>query len=326
VPQSPDSTASLSPPITLTALRHVAVDSAFAWSDRRASSKGAALALYTLFSLAPILLLVTAAARVFFGPSTVREQMIAQIRDLVGDQGAAAVSTILSSAPPTSSNVTAAAISFAIVLISATTAFAELKTSLDDLWQLPPSKGNGIWLLVRERFLSLGLLLVLALLMLVSLAVAAVIAALQSAWGTFWGHTFIAETAVVFSEIFSFLIIVVLFSAIYKLLPDTAIAWRDVVPGAVFTAILFTLGKAAIGLYLGHGGVTTGYGAAGSFVALILWVYYSAQIFFYGALFTHEWTFRLGSRWNQPRQEARVTYVDVQSDAAPSPSVPQALP
>lgn len=302
--------------ISLTALKDIAVRAALQWSARNASSKGAALALYTLFSLAPILLLVTAVAGMFFTEATVRSQLVEQVRALVGDQGAAAVMTLLNATQKKSSNLMAAAISFGIVLVSATTAFAELKSSLDDLWQLPPSHGNSIWLMARERFVSLGLLLILALLLLFSLVISAMISALQTFWGVYWQHQVLAETVSLASAPLAFVIIVALFASIYKLLPNTPIAWRDVMPGALFTAVLFTIGKGGIGFYLGHGGVSSAYGAAGSFVALILWVYYSAQIFFYGALLTHEWTFTLGSRRFGPRQVARVEYSEVPNAGA----------
>ena len=298
-------------PISLTALKDIGLRAARQWSARNASSKGAALALYTLFSLAPILLLVTAVAGLFFTESTVRSQLVEQVRVLVGDQGAAAVVTLLNATQKKSTNLMAAAISFGIVLVSATTAFAELKSSLDDLWQLPPSHGNSFWIMARERFVSLGLLLVLVLLLLFSLVISALVAALQALWGSYWQHQVLAETVALGSALVAFIIIVALFASIYKLLPNTPIAWRDVMPGALFTAMLFTVGKAGIGFYLGHGGVSSAYGAAGSFVALILWVYYSAQIFFYGALLTHEWTFTLGSRRFGPRQVAHVDYIEV---------------
>jgi membrane protein len=300
-------------PIRLSTLKDIAVRAAVAWSDRRASSKGAALALYTLFSLAPTLLLVTAMAGFFFNAHEVRDQLINEVRVLVGDQGASAITTLLDATQEKSASLITAIISLVVVLVSATTAFGELKNSLDDLWQLPPAKGNGVWLMIRERFLALGVLLVLTVLLLFLLVASTLIAALQHFWGQYWQHAVLAESAALASTVLAFVIIVVLFSAIYKLLPNTPIAWRDVLPGALFTAVLFTIGKAGIGLYLTHGGVSTAYGAAGSFIALILWVYYSAQIFFYGALLTHEWTFTLGSRRLGPRQVARVEYVEIDS-------------
>jgi membrane protein len=158
---------------------------------------------------------------------------------------------------------------------------------------------------------SLGLLLVLALLLLFSLVISALVTALQALSASYWQHQVLAESVSLLSASIAFVIIVALFASIYKLLPNTPIAWRDVLPGALFTAVLFTIGKGGIGFYLGHGGVSSAYGAAGSFVALILWVYYSAQIFFYGALLTHEWTYTLGSRRFGPRQVARIEYLEV---------------
>ena len=300
----------LSGPIHLKTLKDIGVRAAVEWSERRASSKGAALALYTLFSMAPMLLLVTAVSGLFFSEHDVRQQLVEQVRVLVGDQSAAAVSTLLNATQNSSTNLIAAVISFAVVLVSATTAIGELKNSLDDLWQLPPIHGSSIWLMVRERFVSLGLLLVLSILLLGSLVISAVIGAAQAMLGAHWQHAVFAESVSLATAVIAFVLIVALFAAIYKLLPATAIAWRDVLPGALFTGVLFTLGKLGIGFYLSHGGVSSAYGAAGSFIALILWVYYSSQIFFYGALITHEWSYTLGSRRFGPRRVARVRYLE----------------
>lgn len=308
----------LSGPIHFSTLKDIGVRAAMEWSERRASSKGAALALYTLFSLAPMLLLVTAVSGFFFSEQTVRQQLVDQVRVLVGDQSASAVSVLLSSTQKTSNNVIAASISFVVVLVSATTAIGELKNSLDDLWQLPPVRGSSVWLMVRERFISLGLLLVLSVLLILSLAISAVIGAAQAMLGAHWQHAVFAESVALATEVLAFFLIVGLFAAIYKLLPSTTIAWRDVFPGALFTAVLFTLGKLGIGFYLTHGGVSSAYGAAASFIALILWVYYSAQIFFYGALITHEWSYSVGSRRFVPRHVAKVQYTEVPSSASAS--------
>jgi membrane protein len=304
------------PAVRLSTLKRIAVAAANGWVDHRASSRGAALALYTLFSLAPILFLVTTIAGLFFGQHLVRQQIVDQVRMLVGDQGANAVVSLLSTSHQRSAGEIAAWISFGILMVSATTAFSELKDSLDELWELPPSSGNSIWIWIRERLISFGVLLVLALLLLISLAVSAILGALDKLWGAYWTQSVTAEVATVSTEIIGFAVIVALFATIYKMLPNTPIAWRDVLPGALLTAVLFTIGKAMIGYYLGHGGVSSAYGAAGSFIALVLWVYYSSQIFFYGALLTYEWTFTLGSRRGLPRQKARLDYVQVEPSKA----------
>ena len=263
------------------------------WLDRRAASKGAALTLYVLFSLAPMLIMVVALASIFFDEQTVREALLTELGALTGTQGGEALKVIIDGAKQNGDSVAASIISGVIVLVTATSAFAELKESLDELWQIPPSKGSGVWLFMKERVLSFGLVLVLALMLMMSLAINAALAAMQGGWvdpsdpGKLLQYAFGA---------LSMVIVVVIFAFIYKYLPATRIAWSDVIVGSILTAILFMGGKVLIGLYLGHGDFSSSYGAAGSIVALITWIYYSAQIFFFGALFTHEYAITLGSR------------------------------
>jgi membrane protein len=277
----------------LSALVKIARAAANAWLERRAASKGAALTLYVLFSLAPMLILVVALASLFFDEATVRTALLTQLGSLTGDQGGDALKAIIDGARQDNDGVAASIISGVLVLVTATSAFAELKESLDELWQIPASKGSGIWLFFRERVLSFGLLLVLALMLMMSLTINAGLAAFQGNWadptdpGKLLQYAFAA---------LSMLIVTLIFAFIYKYLPATRIAWGDVIVGAILTALLFMGGKVLIGLYLGHGNFSTSYGAAGSIVALITWIYYSAQIFFFGALFTHEYATTLGSR------------------------------
>lgn len=277
----------------LAALPKLAGAAANAWLGRRAASKGAALTLYVLFSLAPMLMLVVALASLIFDEDIVRDAILSQLGALTGAQGGDALKAILAGAKQDSDSVVASIISGVIVLVTATSAFAELKESLDELWQIPPSKGSGVWLFIRERMLSFGLVMVLALMLMISLAINAGLAAFQGSWvdpsdpGKLLQYAFAGLSMVIVTVIFAF---------IYKYLPATPIAWGDVVVGSVMTAILFMGGKVLIGLYLGHGDFSTSYGAAGSIVALITWIYYSAQIFFFGALFTHEYATTLGSR------------------------------
>lgn len=279
--------------VYLAALPKLAGAAANAWLSRRAASKGAALTLYVLFSLAPMLMLVVALASLIFDEEAVRGAILAELGSLTGDQGGEALKAILAGAKQDSDSVMASIISGVIVLVTATSAFAELKESLDELWQIPPSKGSGAWLFIKERILSFGLLMVLALMLMMSLAINAGLAAFQGGWvdptdpGKLLQYAFGALSMVIVTIIFAF---------IYKFLPATRIAWGDVVVGSILTAILFMGGKLLIGLYLGHGDFSTSYGAAGSIVALITWIYYSAQIFFFGALFTHEYATTLGSR------------------------------
>ncbi|MDB5798979.1 MAG: hypothetical protein JWP36_2881 [Paucimonas sp.] len=278
-------------------LGHIAWLAAKEWVDRRAASKGAALSLYTLFSLAPMLVLVVAMAGLFFGADTVRNVLVEQMQGLMGQKGGDAIRVMLAGTQREDSTVWASIVSGLLVLVSATSAFAELKDSLDELWEVPKSTASGIWSFLRQRVLSFGLVAVLALMLMTTLVISAGLDALQNLWSgnggseTVW--TFILQ---VLSHLVSFAIVTALFAAIFKYLPNVRIAWRDVLVGAVITAALFTIGKAAISLYISQADIESSYGAAGSIVVLITWVYYSAQIFFYGALFTHEYAMQVGSR------------------------------
>lgn len=264
-----------------------------AWLDRRAASRGAALTLYVLFSLAPMLILVVALASMFFDENAVRTALLTELGGLTGAQGGDALKAIIAGARREDEGLAASLISGVIVLVTATSAFAELKESLDELWEIAPSEGSGVWLMLKERILSFGLVLVLALMLMMTLAVNAGLAALQGSWADPTDPGKLLQYAMAG---LSMVIVTVIFAFIYKYLPATPIAWRDVGVGAILTAILFMGGKVVIGLYLGHGDFGNAYGAAGSIVALITWIYYSAQIFFFGALFTHEYAMTLGSR------------------------------
>ncbi|OFA02206.1 YihY/virulence factor BrkB family protein [Duganella phyllosphaerae] len=275
------------------AVGQMAKAAAMAWLARRAASKGAALTLYVLFSLAPMLMLVVALASLFFDEDVVRTALLTELGGLTGSQGSEALKVIIAGARQADGSLAASIISGVIVLITATSAFAELKESLDELWQIPPSQGSGVWIFIRERFLSFGLLMVLALMLMMSLSINAGLAAFQSSWADPTDPGKVLQYA--FSAL-SMIIITVVFAFVYKYLPATRIAWGDVIVGAILTALLFLVGKVLIGLYLGHGNFSSSYGAAGSIVALITWIYYSAQIFFFGALFTHEYATTLGSR------------------------------
>jgi membrane protein len=279
----------------LVAMAKVARAAGNAWLEHRAASKGAALALYILFSLAPMLILLVAVGSVFFDEATVRAALLAQLGGLIGTSGGDALNAIVAGAKREGDGAAAGLISAVIVLATATSAFAELKDSLDELWQVPASGESGVWSFLKERILSFGLLMVLALMLTVSLAINAALAAFQGSWAAPSDPGKLMQYA--FSAL-SMLIVMAIFAIIYKYLPATRIAWSDLIVGALLTTILFMAGKVLIGLYLGHGDFNTAYGAAGSIVALITWIYYSAQIFFFGALFTHEYAHTIGSRRN----------------------------
>jgi len=268
------------------------------WFRHRASSKGAALAFYTAFSIAPILVLVIAVAGFFYGAEAAQGQLLAELRHLMGKQGAEAIQLVLAGARNKEGGLWATLIASALLLVGATTVFAELKDSLDEIWAVPPAKGATWWLVVRTRLLSFGLILVLAFLLMVSLVVSAALTIVDGYVSGLW-----KEAATLLSWVasaISFGVIAILFGVIYKLLPRIKLSWRDVTIGALGTAAMFTLGKFLIGLYIGNSGVASSFGAAGSMVALLLWVYYSAQIFFLGAEFTRQYALQLGSLRHAP--------------------------
>jgi len=263
------------------------------WLEHRASSKGAALAFYTLFSLAPVLVLVIAIAGLFYGKEAAQGELFFQLRGLVGSQGAEAIQLVLSGAANEQQGMVATLVAGALLLFGATSVFAELKGSLDEIWQLPPNRESGLWDTVRTRLLSFGMVLVLAFLLLVSLVVSAALTFLEKKMGAYWQNA--AEMLTLLNHVISFIVIAALFGVIYKMLPRVKLSWRDVVIGAFGTAALFTLGKYAIGAYIGNSGVTDSFGAAGSLIALLLWVYYSALVFFLGAEFARQYAIQIGS-------------------------------
>lgn len=274
-------------------LRTALVNSVTEWIDQRCASKGAALAFYTLFSMAPVLVLVIAIAGEVFGVEAAQGEIFAQLKGLVGPLGAQAVQALVANARNPASGWIAAAVASGLLLVGATTVFAELKDSLDEIWKVPPVRQSGLIGFLRVRLLSFGIVLVLAFLLLVSLVVSAALAVLERVLGGIWTSVaFVLQPA---ATVFSFGVIATLFATIYKILPGIRLSWRDVWIGAIGTAGFFILGKFAIGAYLGNSGVANSYGAAGSIVALLLWVYYSAQLFFLGAQFTRQYALWFGS-------------------------------
>jgi len=268
-----------------------------AWADDYASSMGAALSYYTLFSIAPLLAIVIAVAGIFFGADAVRGEIFAQLSDLLGDEGARAVEAMLRNASEPRTGVIAALVSFVLLVLGATTVLGELQNDLDRIWRAPDAiKGRGIRGLARSRLLSIAMILTIAFLLLASLVFSAALAALGKWWGAWFRGWEMAAHGL--DLVLSFGLMTVLFALIYKIVPRAHIRWRDVWIGAGVTALLFAIGKVLIGLYLGKTRVTSGFGAAGSLVLLMLWVYYSAQIFLIGAEFTWVYAHELGSRRN----------------------------
>jgi membrane protein len=284
----------------------LAKQSVSAWSDDYASSMGAALAYYTLFSLAPLLLLVIAVAGLVYGADAARGAVIAQFSGLIGREGAVAIEGLLKSASEPARSAIASAIGVVTLIVGATSMFGELQSDLDRIWRAPAAiKPSGILGLLRTRLLSFGLIVSIGFLLLVSLVVSTGLAAFAKWYGG-WFPGWIITIEIV-NQAVSLVFVTALFALMYRILPSVRVLWHDVWRGAFATAVLFTIGKFLIGLYLGKAGVASGFGAAGSIVVLLVWVFYSAQIFLLGAEFTWLYAHRHGSR---------------AAESAPQPSAP----
>lgn len=299
-PPSPASTVAPSPRLTLASVWKLIRQAITSWSDDNASSMGAALAYYTMFSVAPLLLIVVSVAGLVFGEDAARGEVFGQLEHMMGAQGASAVQGLLQSVnKPTESSI-ATFVGLLMLGIGATTVFAELQSSLDRIWQAPARPADsGIWGLVRARLLSFGMILGLGFLLMVSLVLSAALAALENWWDPWFGGW--AWLAQLVNFIVSFGLITCIFAMIYKLMPRAQVQWRDVWIGAAVTSLMFSIGKYLIGVYIGRSGVTSGFGAAGSLAVMLVWVYYSAQIFLLGAEFTWVYAHTFGSREGKPR-------------------------
>jgi membrane protein len=265
-----------------------------AWRDDHARSYGAALAYYTLFSIGPLLLIVISIAGAVFGEQAARGEIFDQLRDFLGREGAVAIEGLLRSVGLGGKSGIGLVVGIVLLLFGATRVFIELQEALERIWELPVTKNGGGWQLVRQRVASFGMVLGIGFVLMVSLVANAALAALGRWWAPLFGGWEVLLQGVNFG--ISLALTASVFALIYKLMPRVQIAWRDVWVGAAFTAVLFTIGKLAIGLYIGKSGVTSGFGAAASVVALLVWVYWSAQIFLVGAEFTWVYAHRIGSR------------------------------
>ncbi len=271
------------------------------WSDDYAPSMGAALAFYTMFSMAPLLLIVIAVAGLVFGQDAARGAIAAQLVSLMGEGGARAVQDLLAAAQRPEEGVAATAIGAGLLVVGATTVFAELQSALNRIWRVSDSATQGgLSALVRARLLSFGMVLALGFLAMVSLAISAGLAAASRFWNAGFADWY--GLAVVANNLIGFALVAVMFALIYKVMPRARVQWKDVWIGALFTAALFTVGKYLIGMYVGRSSVTSVFGAAGSLVGVLLWVYYSAQIFLLGAEFTWVYANSHGSRAGKAAQ------------------------
>ena len=274
------------------------------WSKDKASRLAAALSYYTIFSVAPLLIIAIAVAGLVFGREAATHQIEGQARGLLGEQGAQAIQTILENTGKTGAGVMATIIGVNTLLIGASGAFAQLQESLNTIWEVKPRAGRGVKGMVRDRFLSFSMVLVIGFLLLVSLVLSAVLAGVGKYISDLLPLSSLMMQGVNFG--ISFGVTTFLFALIFKVLPDAYIRWRDVWVGAAVTALLFSLGRFLIGLYLGRSSISSAYGAAGSLVVLLVWVYYSAQILFLGAEFTQVYATRFGKGISPKKNAERL--------------------
>lgn len=279
---------------------------ATAWVADYAPSMGAALSYYSVFSLAPLLLIVISIAGLVFGQEAVRGEVFMQLQGLLGSDAASAVEGLLASVSKPAEGVASTAIGVVLLLLGATSVFAELQDALDRIWRAPArDRSGGVWGLVRARLLSFGMILGIAFLLVVSLVFSAVVAALGKWWSGAFGDW--AVLAQLIDVVLGFVLTTAVFAMIYKIMPRVSVKWRDVWLGAVVTAVLFTAGRFLIGMYIGRSNLASGFGAAGSLIVVFVWVYYSAQIFLLGAEFTWIYAKTFGSmRELQPQLLAKT--------------------
>jgi membrane protein len=278
--------------LTLASLWWVFKHAVIGWWNDNVPRLGASLAYYTLFALAPILVVAISVAGLVFGQEAVRGEVVGQIQGLVGRQGAEAVQAMLQGAAKPSSSRLAAAVGLVTAFLGATGAFIELQTALNAIWRVQPRPGVSVLAFLKQRLISFGLVVGVGFILLVSLLVSAALAALNR----YLGRVFPALTAFwdASNVLVSLAVVTLLFAMVYQVLPDVRLRWRDVWIGALVTAGFFSIGKQLIGLYLGTSTLASSYGAAGSVVVLLVWVYYSAQVVLLGAEFTRYYVERFG--------------------------------
>ena len=278
------------------------------WNDDKASRLAAALSYYTIFSLAPLLIIAIAIAGAVFGDEAAKGEIVRQIQGLVGKDGASVVQTALQNAQKPDTRNIASIISIGVLLFGASNVFAQIQDALNTIWEVQPKPGRSIWQTLRKRFLSFAMVGGVGFLLLVSLIVNATLATMLNYFsGLLPGFDFLWQLA---NFVISFAVITLLFALIYKVIPDAKIAWNDVWIGSAMTSLLFVIGKSLLGLYLGNGSFGSAYGAAGSLIVLLAWINYAAQIIFFGAEFTQVYASKYGSRILPDENSMRVPEID----------------
>jgi membrane protein len=263
------------------------------WNQDKASRLAAALAYYTIFSIAPLLMIAIAVAGAVFGEEAARGEIVTQIQDLVGEAGATVVQTALANVNQTKTGIVGTSIGLATLLLGATGLFGEMQDALNTIWEVAPKSGQGIWVLIRRRLLSFSMVLGIGVLLLLSLFLSTALAAFSSFMNSWIPG--LATGLSILNFVVSFSLMTLLFAMIYVILPDVKIAWKDVLVGAATTAFLFTIGRTLLSMYLGSAAVSSTFGAASSLAVLLVWIYYSAQVFFLGAEFTQVYARKYGS-------------------------------
>ncbi len=264
------------------------------WNADQAPMHGAALAFYSMLSLAPLILISIAVVGALFGEQAARGQVMQEVRSLVGEEGGRAIEAMLANARRPGAGLIATIIGVGTLLFGAAGVFGQLKVSLNSIWDATPRPNAGIWGFLRDQALNFAMILLIAALLVLSLVIGSVLSAVESFAPEGLGG--LGPLAQIINLMVSFLLYVIMFAFIYRVLPDVTIAWKDVVVGSVITSALFLLGRSLIGLYLGKASLGSAYGAAGSLVVVLLWVYYSAQVLFFGAEVTQVYADRYGSR------------------------------
>lgn len=287
------------------------------WQEDKVSRLAAALSYYTIFSLPQLLIIGLAIAGRFYDRPVAQEQIMSQATDLMGENGAEAISQILEAASdPTLSSV-AAIIGLFLAILGASGVFIQLQDALNTIWEVQPAPGRGILGTIKDRFFSFTVVLGIGFLLLVSLMLSAFMAGVSEFPSGLAPDTILLARTL--DIIVSFVVVTILFALIFKIIPDVKIEWRDVWLGAIVTAALFTIGKWAIGLYLGQSAPASAYGAAGSLIVLLLWVYYSAQILFIGAEFTQVYANRFGGRIIADENAVPIDYEESNRESADRP-------
>jgi membrane protein len=293
------------------------------WSDHQAPRLGAAVAFYSILSFAPLLVLITAVIALVLGQESAQHELVHVARQWMGEKGADTVQSLLKNARKPASGIFATVVAFATLLFGASGVFSELHDALNVIWEVPAKTNGGVWALIKEKLFSFGMVLSVGFLLLVSLVLSAALAYI----GHYFGGIIPLPAPVLqaLNFLVSVAVITGLFVLMFKYVPNTEVSWRNVLIGAVGTALLFTIGKFLLGLYLGKASVGSPYGAAGSLVAVVVWIYYSAQIFFFGAEFTHVYAGTHASRVKSKSESKQDRSAPAAADNTDSSKAPAAV-